>query len=114
MSDRRLLPAGKRRAIWPAVLTVAAILVAATGASADDMVRRVEYYHPTFFAEFQDVQVANGYVYLFGVGGLAVVDPVSDFVIGRWAAPGPVGVRLFRGLDQPTDIVPIIRRVYTD
>ena len=48
----------------PLILVITALL--SYPATADDMVRQVDSFNPPFFAEFQDVEIANGKLYVFG------------------------------------------------
>ncbi len=74
--------------------------VLATVARADDMMEAVGLYHPIYFAELQELDVVDDLLYVFGVGGLDIVDfddvdqPVS---LGRYEPSGHPYVRYYRG-----------------
>ena len=80
-------------------LALVMLAVSAT-AGADDMLEDVSLYQPYYFAELQDVEVDADRAYIFGVGGLAVVqilDPLNPVEIGRYEPPGHPYVRFYRG-----------------
>jgi hypothetical protein len=87
-----------------AALVLAAALVALGGMPpelfADDRIEYVGTYNPNFFAELQDVELANGRAYIFGVGGFGIMnidDPAAPTLIGRYEPPGHPYVRYYRG-----------------
>lgn len=69
-------------------------------ARGDDTVEPVGIYLPNFFAELQDVELGTDRAYVFGVGGLAIMDisdPNSPVLLGRYEPPGHPYNRFYRG-----------------
>jgi len=67
---------------------------------ADDLLDEVGIYSPNFFAELQDVELGPGRAYVFGVGGMAIIDisdPHSPVLLGRYQPPGHPYNRFYRG-----------------
>ncbi len=76
------------------------VSIVAALAPADDLVGDRGVYQPTFFAEFQDVEVDGSRAYVFGVGGLAIFDasdPDAPLFLGRYAPPDDRANRFYRG-----------------
>lgn len=87
----------------PALL-LATTLLAATlqpaSVRADDFMDQIGVYLPTFFAELQDVELANGRAYIFGVGGFGIMDvddPAKPALLGRYQPLGHPYNRYYRG-----------------
>jgi len=81
-----------------ATLVVAALV--APAAAVDDRLEAVGDYVPGRSAELQDIEIADGLLYLFGVGGLEIVDysdPAAPFALGRYVPPGDPYERFYRG-----------------
>ena len=79
------------------VLALTALL---TSAGADDYLEDRGTFFPVFFAELQDIEVVGQRAYVFGVGGLAVIDiqdPDNPLLAGRYEPPGHPYVRFYRG-----------------
>lgn len=81
-------------------LVALATVVGFAAAQADDLLENRGSYYPSFFAELQDVEVAGDQAFVFGVGGLAVIqitDPDNPVMIARYEPPGHPYVRFYRG-----------------
>ena len=83
---------------------LAAALVAAAfctpAVAVDDRLEAVGEYVPGRSAELQDIEIADGLLYVFGVGGLEIVDftdPDAPFALGRYVPPGDPYERFYRG-----------------
>jgi len=66
----------------------------------DDHLEALGAYVPTFFAELQDVELMGTRAYVFGVGGLAVLElsiPEAPVLLGRYEPPEPIFNRFYRG-----------------
>lgn len=66
----------------------------------DDRLEDIGIFSPLFFAELQDVELVGNLAYVFGVGGLAVLDisnPEAMIMIGRYEPPGHPYDRFYRG-----------------
>ncbi len=66
----------------------------------DDNLENLGVFTPFFFAELQDVELMGENAYVFGVGGLAVIDlsrPQSPEILGRYEPPGHPYQRFYRG-----------------
>ncbi len=77
-----------------------ALAIAPTEAIADDLIEHIGTYQPNFFAELQDVELANDRAYIFGVGGFGIMNidnRDSPSLIGRYEPPGHPYVRYYRG-----------------
>ncbi len=82
------------------LLTLPALASAAFPSLPDDHVEDLGAYLPTFFAEFQDVELQGDQAFVFGVGGLAIMDvatPEAPALAGRYEPPGDPYVRFYRG-----------------
>ena len=69
-------------------------------ADQDDLLEDIGTFYPQFFAELQDVELMGDRAYVFGVGGLAVIDitdPTAPFQLGRYEPPGHPYNRFYRG-----------------
>ena len=86
-------------------LCLAAFLAAGPGAAQipidqDDLLEDVGQYSPPWFAELQDVEIDGDLAYVFGVGGLAIMDiddPATPILLGRYEPPGHPFNRFYRG-----------------
>ncbi len=75
-------------------------LLVAPVAHADDLLEDRGNYWPPFFAEMQDVELQGPRAYVFGVGGLQILDvtdPDAISLLGRWAPADDRADRLYRG-----------------
>jgi hypothetical protein len=87
-----------------AVAMIATALVA-TAAIADDQLEPVGLYPPQYFAEHQEIDKVGDYLYIFGVGGLDIVDfgnPAAPVSLGRYEPPGHPFERYYRGSVGPS------------
>ncbi len=87
------------------LITLALIAGQADVLWADDAVTWRGSYSPNFFAELQDVELANGRAYLFGVGGFSIMsidDPSAPTLIGRYEPQGHPYNRYYRGAVSAT------------
>ncbi len=69
-------------------------------ADQDDLMEDIGIFNPLFFAELQDVELLGDRAYVFGVGGLAVIDitdPTEPLQLGRYEPPGHPYNRFYRG-----------------
>ncbi len=69
-------------------------------ADEDDLLQNIGIYSPQYFAELQDVELQGDRAYVFGVGGMAVVDisdPTAPRQLGRYEPPGHPYNRFYRG-----------------
>lgn len=92
------------RAIAPVLVLWALIGIRLAQAGVDDAVTWRGTYAPTYFAELQDVELANGRAYVFGVGGFGIMDidePTVPDLIGRYQPQGHPYVRYYRGAVAP-------------
>lgn len=66
----------------------------------DDNLQNLGIFFPSFFAELQDLQMVADTAYVFGVGGLAILDiqdTANPWQRGRYEPPGHPYVRFYRG-----------------
>lgn len=66
----------------------------------DDQMENLGIFIPGFFAELQDLQIIDDLAYVFGVGGLAILDisnTDNPIQLGRYTPPGHPYVRFYRG-----------------
>ena len=66
----------------------------------DDLLENIGRFNPNFFAELQDVELLGDRAYVFGVGGMAVIDitdPAIPTQLGRYEPPGHPYNRFYRG-----------------
>ncbi len=80
-------------ALFAVVITVSTVI-------ADDRLESVGIYEPQYFAELQEIDKVGDYLYIFGVGGLDIVDfsnPASPVSLGRYEPPGHPFERYYRG-----------------
>ena len=66
----------------------------------DDKMEALGEYVPNFFAELQDIELVGNRAFVFGVGGLAVIElvnPESPLLLGRYQPPGHPFNRFYRG-----------------
>jgi len=66
----------------------------------DDQLEDIGAFLPNWFAELQDVEIDGDYAYVFGVGGLAVIDisdPSLPVLRSRYEPPGHPYNRYYRG-----------------
>jgi len=66
----------------------------------DDQLENIGTFTPQFFAELQDLELMGNRAYVFGVGGLAVIDitdPGNPVQLGRYEPPGHPYNRFYRG-----------------
>jgi len=66
----------------------------------DDELEAVGDYIPDFFAETQDIELNGTTAYVFGVGGLALLNisnPTDPYMLGRYVPPGDPFNRFYRG-----------------
>ncbi len=83
------------------VIVAAVTLLGGVARADDDMVGYTGVYNPNYFAELQDADIVDGLLYVFGVGGLDVMDvsnPVTPVSLGRYQPPGHPFVRYYRGV----------------
>ncbi len=69
-------------------------------ADQDDLLENVGIFSPGFFAELQDLELMGDRAYVFGVGGLVVIDisnPENPFQLGRYQPEGHPFNRFYRG-----------------
>lgn len=69
-------------------------------ADQDDLLEDIGLFTPQFFAELQDVELAGDRAYVFGVGGMTVLDvsdPQNPIQLGRYEPPGHPYNRFYRG-----------------
>ena len=81
-------------------LAAAATLLGGVAPADDDMVGFTGLYNPNYFAELQEADFVDGVLYLFGVGGLDIMDvsnPALPVSLGRYQPPGHPFVRYYRG-----------------
>jgi len=84
---------------------LAAFLAAGPGAALipidqDDLLEDISHYPPPWFAELQDVELVGDLAYVFGVGGLAIMDLSSlsfPNELGRYEPDGHPYNRYYRG-----------------
>ncbi len=91
--------AAARPLAWT-LITLTMITGSAGVLQADDAISWRGVYIPNFFAELQDVELANGRAYVFGVGGLSIMDiddPDNPTLVGRYQPPGHPYNRYYRG-----------------
>jgi hypothetical protein len=91
--------AAARPLAWT-LITLVLISIGAGVSRADDAVSWRGVYTPNFFAELQDVELANGRAYVYGVGGLSIMnidDPDNPTLIGRYQPQGHPYNRYYRG-----------------
>lgn len=66
----------------------------------DDQLQYLGLFSPAWFAELQDVEIVGDRAYVFGVGGLAIIDisnPAIPLELGRYEPPGHPYNRYYRG-----------------
>jgi hypothetical protein len=83
-----------------AVLLIAGPATASIPVDQDDQLEDVGAFLPNWFAELQDVEIDGDFAYVFGVGGLAVIDisdPSLPVLRGRFEPPGHPYNRYYRG-----------------
>ena len=76
------------------------LTLAVVAAHADDMLEDRGSFRPTFFAELQDIELQGDRAYVFGVGGLFIVniaDPDDPTFLGRYAPADDRADRFYRG-----------------
>ncbi len=79
---------------------VSSLAVYGLPADQDDQMEALGNYQPNFFAELQDVELQGQRAYVFGVGGLAVIElnnPENLILLGRYQPPGHPFNRFYRG-----------------
>jgi len=79
---------------------VLVLMALAVAVSADDFMQDRGIFQPLFFAELQDIEVDGDRAFIFGVGGLMIMnvsDPDQPFLLGRYNPPGGPYVRFYRG-----------------
>jgi len=83
-----------------AAVALIAVAIMAAAATADDRLEPVGLYPPQYFAEHQEIDKVGDYLYIFGVGGLDIVDfgnPAAPISVGRFEPPGHPYERYYRG-----------------
>ncbi len=97
-----------------AAAVILALLMAAA-ALADDRVDPLGELAPPSFGEWQDVEIANGRLVMFSVGGIAVIDiddPADPLLLGMYPLPWEqLFYRCYRG-DVQGDLVATGRREF--
>ncbi len=71
-----------------------------TSAGADDHLEYLGQLQPSYFAELQEVELRPERAYVFGVGGMSIIDladPTAPRQLGRYEPPGHPFVRFYRG-----------------